>query len=131
MLSCFYEMVDKKRKISNSFRNMSYENKLLKLVKLIDRLVMNVINLRLVTNVKKKQQSFSLQRYSSKNKWNLWYFKKVNLKHKESALALNGGRKTIYIDNFNQRSLSRLILSFFYKTSLQLPTLDIILAECK
>ena len=46
---------------------------------------------------------------------------------------LHRGRISIYLDNFQQRSLSRLILRWFFfcGSSLQLSTFDIILAECK
>ena len=36
-------MGDKKRKIENSFRNTNYENKLSKIVKLIERQTMDVL----------------------------------------------------------------------------------------
>ena len=36
VLSCFLDMIDKKRKKANSFRNTSYENKFSKVVKPIE-----------------------------------------------------------------------------------------------
>ena len=44
-LSYFSEIVDKKRKIANYFRNASYENKLSEVVKLIAKWVVHVIKL--------------------------------------------------------------------------------------
>ena len=41
VLSCLSDMAHKKRKIANSFRNISYENKLPKVVKLNKRWVMD------------------------------------------------------------------------------------------
>ena len=39
--------------------------------------------------------------------------RKQIFKIKDPAPALNRGRKSIYLDSFDQRSLSRLILRFF------------------
>ena len=50
---------------------------------------------------------------------------------KELAAALNQGRKSTYLDNFEQRYLSPLILRLFCRPSPQLLSLDMILAECK
>ena len=44
-LSYFSEIVDKKRKIANYFRNASYENKLSEVVKLIAKWIVHVIKL--------------------------------------------------------------------------------------
>ena len=49
----------------------------------------------------------------------------------KSAPALPQGRKSIYLEHFEQRPLSRLILIFVCKQSLQLPTLGMILTELK
>ena len=47
---------------------------------------------------------------------------------KEATSTLNQGRKPIYLQDFDQRSLSCLIIQFFYKTWI---FIDMILAECK
>ena len=43
VLSCFSDMADEERKIVNSFGNSSYGKKLSKVVKLIDRWVVDVL----------------------------------------------------------------------------------------
>ena len=54
----------------------------------------------------------------------------LNIK-KEHAPALNWVTKCVYLDDFQQRSLSHFILSFLRRPFLQPPTLDLILAEYK
>ena len=49
----------------------------------------------------------------------------------KSPPALHQGGKPIYLEHFEQRPLSRLILIFVCKQSLQLPALDMILTELK
>ena len=44
---------------------------------------------------------------------------------KEHSPDLKQGRKSIYFGDFEERSLPRLILIFFHRPSLRLPTLDI------
>ena len=51
----------------------------------------------------------------------IWYYKKANFQE-ELAPAQNQGRKLIYLDNFEQKSLSHLILSFFSRPSPHHPT---------
>ena len=43
VLSCLFDITDKKRKIANTFQNKSYENKLSKVVKPIERQVINAL----------------------------------------------------------------------------------------
>ena len=43
VLSCLPDLTDKKRRIENSFRTTSYKNKLSKIVKLIERWVMDTL----------------------------------------------------------------------------------------
>ena len=55
----------------------------------------------------------------------LWYFKNGNFLHKKDpAPAPNRRRKLVYLGNFEQRSLSCFILSFFQRPSPQIQTLD-------
>ena len=73
---------------------------------------------------KKNGKGFSLQWYSSEKKWNLLYFKKGNFQHKmeeENPSTLTTLRKDHCLVWFE----------VFGRPSTQLPTLDIILAECK
>ena len=62
-------------------------------------------------------KSFTLQWFSSKIKWNLWFLKKPVFEHEieEENPQL-----------FEQRFLSRLILNFFRRPSSQFPTLDMV-----
>ena len=50
---------------------------------------------------------------------------------KEPAPALNWGKKSICLDNLEQRELSRSSLKFLCRPWLQHPTFDMILGECK
>ena len=75
---CLSDMADKRRKIVNCFWNMRNIRK-------IERDVGNGC----LKTWKAKSQSFSLLRYSSYNKWNLWYFKKAVVKHKENLSYLH------------------------------------------
>ena len=104
---------------------------------------------------KGKWKRFSLQWYRADNKWNLWYSKKTSFNIKKGCSISKMRRKIhlpwrlwqksllrcikyariwVFIDPYFlmfYALLSYLILSFFLRPSSQLPTLDMILAECK
>ena len=78
-LSCFPDLADKRKKIGNCFRNTSYQKRLSKVVKSIERWVMDALKW-------KKLQSFSLRWNGWDKKWNLCYFKKANFWHEKQPL---------------------------------------------
>ena len=58
-------------------------------------------------------------------------FKKAKYENnKHPTPVLNHGRKHIYLDQFELRTLFRFVLSVFHRPTQQLPTLDM-LVECK
>lgn len=81
---------------------------------------------------KGKWQNFTLQWYSSDSKWSLWYSRNQIFIIRVYTARLIQGKKSIYLYNSKQRSLSRLILrGFFCRSSSQLPISDMIMAEYK
>ena len=105
MLCCLFDMVDKNRKVADSFRNVSNDNKLFKLVKLIERWAMDFLECEnendKVFHCSDKAQIISeicfICVISVEQFFNI---KKSLLYKKEPALALNRGRKSIYLDDF-------------------------------
>ena len=95
---------------------------ILKREKLNERWVMDAL--------KQEKKSFSLQRFGSDNNWNMWYFKRQLFAIKR-ACSSSKLRMKIHLWLFEQKSLHRFILIFFRKSSLQLLTWNMILAECK
>lgn len=124
MLTCLSGMDDRKKKIEIFFQNTSHENQE---VKSIWRCAVDSLK------HEKQNQNVFHSRSLTQRKGEFCSISRTQIFHSKENYAptLNRGIKSIYPDEFEQRFLSRLILSFFRWTSAQLITLDIILVEWK
>ena len=121
-LSCFPELADKRKKIGNCFRNTSYQKRLSKVVKSIERWVMDALKW-------KKLQSFLCDDMAEiKSEISVISRRQIfDMKNSPCSSSKSGKKYIIYLDNHEQRFLSR--LNFFSKPPLQLLILDMRLAE--
>ena len=106
-------MVDKNRKTANFFRNTSTENKLFKVIKSIEMWVTDALKRE------KSDKVFLCNDIAQIIRQMCGISRRQNFN-----INLNRKRKSIYLNKFEQRALSRLTLSFFCRPSPQLPTLD-------
>ena len=115
MVVLLSDTADKKRKMENSFRNTSYEKKLFK-VKSIKRWVMNAIKRK-----KKNEMIFhcSIAQMTSEI-CGISRRRVFNIKRANSSSKFRK-KKPIYLDDFEQRALLRLIFSIFadYRSKLR------------
>ena len=100
---------DRKKKIAIFFRNTSYENQFYKVVKSIERCVVDAL--------KREKESQNVFHSSglTQRKGEFCGISRTQIFHRkeDSASAVNRGIKSVYLEKFQQRFLSRLILSFF------------------
>ena len=105
MPSCLFDKADKNRKVADSFRNVSNDNKLFKVVKLIERWAMDFLECE-NENDKGFHCSDKVQIISeicfvcAISVEQFFNIKKSLLYKKEPALVLNRGRKSICLDDF-------------------------------
>ena len=93
-------MADKKRKIANSSENTSYENKLSKIVKLIESCVMDVVKHEKVFHCNDIAQILSVLCQEAS-------FISRRQHKKGLAGALNRERKSTYLDKFEHVSSTK------------------------
>ena len=117
-------MTDKKRNTANSFRSTSHDNKRSKVVKLLLRWV--------IASTKCERENgkiFHCNDIGQVMSEICGISRKHFFTHKKAFPSSKTGRKSIYFENFEERSLSCWILSFYRRPSPQLRTLGVILAE--
>ena len=128
VLFYFSDMAEKISKIANSFRKTSYESKLSKTVKCIDKWIVDPLKYEKRKNRKEKGKAFLNNDVAQ---WNLWHFKKINEKWKIAFSSSKSRKKTHLPWQLWAKVLVSFDFQFICRPSPQLLTFVMILAECK